>query len=176
MEDAFCKDFLCCGREIADLHELLQHFEDHLSTADADDEDDRIYPGLYESNDEYGKMVEKELDRMQQSVDSCYMPLTVTDMTRLWKPSWEGEDATTPPISPGLSSGESSSTSSQSSSALRPQSTSTSHYIFYGDDIQRSLELADQESGWILKAATDTMMQCSELEGKWFFFHSLDCI
>ncbi|KAI3652521.1 hypothetical protein MP228_001946 [Amoeboaphelidium protococcarum] len=29
LEDEFCKDFTCCGRVLADMHELLQHYEEH---------------------------------------------------------------------------------------------------------------------------------------------------
>lgn len=44
LEDKFCKDFNCCGLQLNDMHELLQHFEEcHVVVEDDDmDEDDDL--------------------------------------------------------------------------------------------------------------------------------------
>jgi hypothetical protein len=42
LEDQFCRDFSCCGLQLKDMHELLQHFEDThvLVESDMEDEED----------------------------------------------------------------------------------------------------------------------------------------
>ena len=41
LEDKFCKNFSCCGLELQDLHDLLQHFEECHVKMDDDDDDDQ---------------------------------------------------------------------------------------------------------------------------------------
>ena len=44
LEDQFCKNFSCCGLELQDLHELLQHFEEcHVDVRYQGDEDDEVF-------------------------------------------------------------------------------------------------------------------------------------
>lgn len=40
LEDQFCKDFSCCGIQLNDLHELLQHFEENHVVIEGDDMDE----------------------------------------------------------------------------------------------------------------------------------------
>ncbi|KAL5033512.1 hypothetical protein BDV3_000488 [Batrachochytrium dendrobatidis] len=51
LEDQFCKDFTCCGKQLHDLHELLQHFEENHVHIESDDADDDL-PFEFESIDE----------------------------------------------------------------------------------------------------------------------------
>ncbi|KAI8065906.1 hypothetical protein BC940DRAFT_347805 [Gongronella butleri] len=39
LEDSFCRDFSCCGMVLADLHDLLQHYEESHVSVDEDDQD-----------------------------------------------------------------------------------------------------------------------------------------
>lgn len=148
---------MCCGREIADLHELLQHFEeDHVSMLD-DIEETGDYLGIYEQDSD---LLVGTVEQYHSVVDSC-IPLSVTDMSRLWKQPFPWNDDS-PPSSPSLSSGgdSSSSSSKQSSPALKPHRLVP---IFHRpDDSQWSLELVDQDYGWLVKAATDAI----DFEGK----------
>ena len=39
IDDEFCKNFICCGTELADMYELQQHYEDHhVKFAEMDDD------------------------------------------------------------------------------------------------------------------------------------------
>ena len=42
LEDQFCKDYSCCGLQLGDMHELIQHFEENhvVIDSDMDEEDD----------------------------------------------------------------------------------------------------------------------------------------
>ncbi len=40
LEDKFCKDFNCCGLQLNDMHELLQHFEECHVVIESDDMDE----------------------------------------------------------------------------------------------------------------------------------------
>ncbi|KAJ3163852.1 hypothetical protein HDU88_006188 [Geranomyces variabilis] len=52
LEDNFCKDFFCCGVNLGNLHDLLQHFEEcHVRVESDVDEDDDL-PFEFESMDE----------------------------------------------------------------------------------------------------------------------------
>ena len=53
LEDKFCKDFSCCGKQLLDLHDLLQHFEENHVCLESDMEGDDL-PFEFESMDESG--------------------------------------------------------------------------------------------------------------------------
>jgi hypothetical protein len=40
LEDKFCKDFNCCGLQLNDMHELLQHFEEFHVVLESDEMDE----------------------------------------------------------------------------------------------------------------------------------------
>ncbi|KAJ3283718.1 hypothetical protein HDU76_008416, partial [Blyttiomyces sp. JEL0837] len=51
LEDQFCKDFACCGINLENLHDLLQHFEENHVRVESDfeyDEDDDDLPFEFE--------------------------------------------------------------------------------------------------------------------------------
>lgn len=55
-EESFCSNFVCCGVKLADLHALLQHYEDvHVKLQNGDD-DLTVQVGLGEENDEAGEV------------------------------------------------------------------------------------------------------------------------
>jgi hypothetical protein len=54
LQDQFCKNFSCCGVQLQDMHELLQHFEETHVIMESDEEDD--LPFQFESM-EYEKPV-----------------------------------------------------------------------------------------------------------------------
>ncbi|KAJ3286504.1 hypothetical protein HK104_008996 [Borealophlyctis nickersoniae] len=56
LEDKFCKDFSCCGTNLENLHELLQHFEECHVRIESDIEDDEDLPFEFESMDEDADM------------------------------------------------------------------------------------------------------------------------
>ncbi|KAJ3195730.1 hypothetical protein HK101_011242 [Irineochytrium annulatum] len=44
MGDQYCKDFVCCGTDLENLHDLLQHFEEnHVRVEDFEDDDDEDF-------------------------------------------------------------------------------------------------------------------------------------
>ncbi|KAI7861189.1 hypothetical protein BDC45DRAFT_493755 [Circinella umbellata] len=43
LESAFCRDFLCCGQKLLDLHALLHHYEEHHLFLDDDEEEQEEY-------------------------------------------------------------------------------------------------------------------------------------
>lgn len=50
LEDKFCKDFNCCGLQLNDMHELLQHFEEaHVIVEDEEMEEDDDLPFHFET-------------------------------------------------------------------------------------------------------------------------------
>ncbi|KAJ3179263.1 hypothetical protein HDU85_004954 [Gaertneriomyces sp. JEL0708] len=52
LEDRFCKDFFCCGMNLGNLHDLLQHFEECHVRVESDVDDDEDLPFEFESMDE----------------------------------------------------------------------------------------------------------------------------
>ena len=51
LEDRFCKDFQCCGKQLGDLHDLLQHFEENHVCLESDMDHDEL-PFEFESMDD----------------------------------------------------------------------------------------------------------------------------
>ena len=52
LEDQFCKDYSCCGLQLDDMHELIQHFEEHHVVMDSDmDEGDDLQFQFETNND-----------------------------------------------------------------------------------------------------------------------------
>ncbi|KAJ3192200.1 hypothetical protein HK101_006911 [Irineochytrium annulatum] len=52
LEDQFCKDFVCCGNDLENLHDLLQHFEEcHVRVESDFDEDDDEHMDFMEDDD-----------------------------------------------------------------------------------------------------------------------------
>lgn len=43
MEEDFCSNFTCCGKYLADLHALLQHYESCHVRIEEDDDKDKVY-------------------------------------------------------------------------------------------------------------------------------------
>ena len=43
LEDKFCKDFVCCGLELQDLHDLLHHFEEYHHVDARFDSDEELF-------------------------------------------------------------------------------------------------------------------------------------
>ena len=57
LEDKFCKDFNCCGLQLNDMHELLQHFEEYhvvIEDEDMDEEDDLQFQFEVTNQDDEG--------------------------------------------------------------------------------------------------------------------------
>ncbi|KAI8919454.1 hypothetical protein DFJ77DRAFT_278639 [Powellomyces hirtus] len=52
IEDNFCKDFFCCGVNLGNLHDLLQHFEECHVRVESDVDEDEDLPFEFESMDE----------------------------------------------------------------------------------------------------------------------------
>ncbi|KND03118.1 uncharacterized protein SPPG_02179 [Spizellomyces punctatus DAOM BR117] len=52
LEDRFCKDFFCCGMNLGNLHDLLQHFEECHVRVESDVDEDEDLPFEFESMDE----------------------------------------------------------------------------------------------------------------------------
>ncbi|KAJ3158932.1 hypothetical protein HDU86_002101 [Geranomyces michiganensis] len=52
LEDNFCKDFFCCGVNLGNLHDLLQHFEECHVRVESDVDEDEDLPFEFESMDE----------------------------------------------------------------------------------------------------------------------------
>ncbi|RKO84387.1 hypothetical protein BDK51DRAFT_49112, partial [Blyttiomyces helicus] len=52
LEDQYCKDFACCGIQLEDLHDLLQHYEECHVRVESDVDDDEDLPFEFESLDE----------------------------------------------------------------------------------------------------------------------------
>lgn len=52
LESTFCRNFTCCGLELSDLHDLLQHYEEHHVRLDDLEVDDASLPGMV--NDDGG--------------------------------------------------------------------------------------------------------------------------
>lgn len=71
LESTFCRNFTCCGRELEDLHDLLQHyeechvrFEDDISLTDETDEEPEDSTSLEAPN---GDMSTAEIKRMRHT-------------------------------------------------------------------------------------------------------------
>ena len=71
LESTFCRNFTCCGRELDDLHDLLQHyeechvrFEDDISLAD---EDSSSLASSRATSPDVDKMSASEIKRMRHS-------------------------------------------------------------------------------------------------------------
>jgi len=55
MEESFCSNFVCCGVHLADLHALLQHYEDvHVKVQNVDEE--VMASGILGEDDECGEL------------------------------------------------------------------------------------------------------------------------
>lgn len=67
LEDKFCKDFVCCGLELQDLHDLLHHFEEYHHVDARFDSDEELF--------EFEAAMES--DGSSESFDS---PITFTDI------------------------------------------------------------------------------------------------
>lgn len=68
LEDKFCKNFSCCGLELDDLHDLLQHFEECHGDVRLD-------------SDEEEELFEFEcMDEGSESASDSGSPLTFTDI------------------------------------------------------------------------------------------------
>ncbi|KAI8826016.1 uncharacterized protein EV422DRAFT_150111 [Fimicolochytrium jonesii] len=52
LEDNFCKDFFCCGVNLGNLHDLLQHFEECHVRVESDVDEDEDLPFEFESMDD----------------------------------------------------------------------------------------------------------------------------
>ncbi|ORX44110.1 hypothetical protein DM01DRAFT_1329344 [Hesseltinella vesiculosa] len=46
LEDSFCRNFSCCGMVLADLHDLLQHYEEHHVSMEEDEEEEALMDEL----------------------------------------------------------------------------------------------------------------------------------
>jgi hypothetical protein len=56
LEERFCRDYVCCGLHLSDLHELLQHFEESHVHVESDGEWDDGLPFAFEQDDEFDEM------------------------------------------------------------------------------------------------------------------------
>ncbi|KAI8912489.1 hypothetical protein EDD86DRAFT_112107 [Gorgonomyces haynaldii] len=120
LEDKFCKDFFCCGKELTDLHDLLQHFEENHVCLESDIDDEDL-PFEFEHTDEMemDSSDEKPFDiylkqhgqKPAQSIalaDICapgFTPLSAFDTnvirkqrTKTWKSAPSDEQPQTIPI------------------------------------------------------------------------------
>ncbi|KAJ3036882.1 Transcriptional regulator of ribosomal biogenesis proteins [Rhizophlyctis rosea] len=73
LEDKFCKDFACCGVQLENLHDLLQHFEECHVRVESDIEDDEDLPFEFESMDDM------DTD-MSDDSSPANAPVTFTDI------------------------------------------------------------------------------------------------
>eukprot|EP00842_Homolaphlyctis_polyrhiza_P004435 jgi/Hompol1/4993/HPOL_001095-RA len=115
LENEFCKDFFCCGRQLRDLHELLQHFEEnhvHVESdgAEADDDDDDHLPFEFETMD--------DMDTDMSDGDSA--ALTYADMQRKQNqdPTAQLPSPSSQKLSPPHTSNDSEDSLSQQQTAL----------------------------------------------------------
>ena len=69
LEDKFCKDFNCCGLQLNDMHELLQHFEECHVVLESDemdeDEDDLQF--------QFEGVQDTEMDQVQTPFSDMYL-------------------------------------------------------------------------------------------------------
>ncbi|KAI8800632.1 hypothetical protein BJ742DRAFT_65280 [Cladochytrium replicatum] len=67
LEDRFCKDFNCCGLNLENLHDLLQHFEENHVHVESDVEDeDELLPFQFEPVDDMDMDMDMDGDADQQ--------------------------------------------------------------------------------------------------------------
>jgi hypothetical protein len=64
LEDVFCKDFICCGQELVDLHDLLHHFEEFHHVDARFDSDEELF----------------EFEAGMESDETEESPITFTDI------------------------------------------------------------------------------------------------
>ncbi|KAI8365201.1 uncharacterized protein BYT42DRAFT_589144 [Radiomyces spectabilis] len=120
LEISFCKDFICCGRSLLDLHDLLQHYEEYHVH---DERDSLLYarhgssPQLYEEGHLYDN-VHRTMHREVPPVATHISNLDLTALENL--PLYlETIDDTEENISPPeISLSSSRSTSNSSSPSL----------------------------------------------------------
>ncbi|KAI8137192.1 hypothetical protein BJV82DRAFT_636498 [Fennellomyces sp. T-0311] len=106
LESAFCRNFLCCGQTLLDLHELLHHFEEHhvVSDEEEDDDDDMLMAWTTFPMEEYAMttapvMTTTTMDPINATFHEGFLPAM-----DVGSPSSSGssEGLCTPPPSPPL--------------------------------------------------------------------------
>ena len=65
LEDQFCKDYSCCGLQLDDMHELIQHFEENHVVMDSDMDEGDDLQFQFENNNELDLM---DIDDDKQAV------------------------------------------------------------------------------------------------------------